>query len=252
MAEIKLVINEDYGALTDFIEGLPMSFLRSGEVVYSGRNLIKTFEIDGLKLNVKSFKKPIFINQVAYATFRKSKARRSYEYAFRLKENGFHTPDPVAYMELKEGGLLKYCLYISVHEEFDGMMRELYSGTLEGREELLLQFARYTAFLHEKQILHLDYSSGNILYKKKEEDNFTFYLVDLNRMKFGKPIDLKTACFNFRRLWGSDEMISFIVKKYAKMRNFDEETCLRKTFEYRKSFWDTFSKQHPGAKPYEG
>jgi len=252
MTKIKLVINEDYGALKSFIEDLPMSFLRSGEVVYSARNIIKTFEVDGLKLNVKSFKKPLFINQVAYATCRKSKARRSYEYAFHLKENGFKTPDPVAYMELKETGLLKYSLYISIHEEFDGMMRELYSGEIKGREELLLQFARYTADLHEKKILHLDYSSGNILYKNEIKNEYSFYLVDLNRMKFDKPIDINTACFNFRRLWGSDEMISFIVKEYARMRDFDEETCLRKTFEYRKKFWDTFSKQHPGAKPYGG
>lgn len=249
MTKIKLVVNEEYGALRKFIEGLPMSFLQSGEVVYSARNLIKTFDVDGLKLNVKSFKKPIFINQVAYATCRKSKARRSYEYAFRLKENGFHTPDPIAYMELTNCYLLKYSLYISIHEEFDGIMRELYHGQLEGREELLRQFAQYTADLHEKHILHIDYSSGNILYKK-EDDKFVFYLVDLNRMTFGRKIGLNKACYNFRRLWGNDEMISFIVREYAKARGFDEAQCLRKTFEYRKKFWDSFTKQHPGSMPY--
>ncbi|MBB4037507.1 serine/threonine protein kinase [Dysgonomonas hofstadii] len=249
MSKVKLVINDDYGALLRFIEDLPLSFLRSGEVVYSGRNLIKTFDVDGLKLNVKSFKKPILINQIAYGTCRKSKARRSYEYAFRLKENGFHTPDPIAYLELREYKLLKYSLYISIHEEFDGIMREFYNGQLEGREELLRQFALYTAALHEKKILHIDYSSGNILYKK-EGDKYTFYLVDLNRMRFGRTISLDTACYNFRRLWGNDEMISFMVKEYARARNFDEATCLRKTFEYRKRFWETYSKQHPGMKAY--
>jgi len=251
MTKIKIVVNEEYGALTRFIEGLPLSFLRSGEVVYSGRNLIKIFNVDDLQLNVKSFKKPLFINQIAYATFRKSKARRSYEYAFKLKEKGFHTPDPIAYMEMKDFGLLKYSLYMSVHEQFDGMMRELFNGPLEGREELLRQFAAYTADLHEKKILHIDYSSGNILYKK-EDDKYTFYLVDLNRMTFGKYISLDKACFNFRRLWGNDEKISFIVKEYARIRNFDEATCLRKTFEYRKRFWDLYTRQHPGEKPCEG
>ncbi len=251
MTKIKVVINEDYGGLRKFIERLPLAFLQSGEVVYSGRNLIKTFDIDGLKLNVKSFKKPLWINQVMYATFRKSKAERSYRYAYIIKERGFHTPDPVAYMELKQYYLLKYSLYISIHEEFDGMMRELQYGTLAGREDFLRQFALYTASLHEKQILHLDYSSGNILYKKND-DQYTFYLVDLNRMKFNKPISLDAACFNFRRLWGSDEMISFIVKEYARARKFDEATCLERTFEYRKKFWDSFTKQHPGATPYHG
>lgn len=251
MAKIELVINEKFCELKNFITALPQTFLQTGEVIYSGRNTIKTFNVNGITLNVKSFKKPIFINQIAYSTLRKSKAKRSYLYAFMLKERGFDTPEPISYMELKQYNLLKYSLYISVHEEFDGMMRELQNGTVQGREDLLRQFALYTAKLHDKQVLHLDYSSGNILYKKSG-DKYTFYLVDLNRMTFNKPIDINTACFNFRRLWGSDEMISFIIKEYAKARNMDEETCLRKTFKYRKKFWDTYTKQHPGTLPYMG
>ena len=251
MVKIELAINKEYQQLEKFITELPQTFLETGEVIYSGRNTIKVFDVNGIKLNVKSFKKPIFVNQVAYSIFRKSKAKRSYLYAFMLKERGFHTPDPISYMELKQYNLLKYSLYISVHEEFDGMMRELQHGVMQGREELIRQFALYTAQLHNKHVLHSDYSSGNILYKKRD-NKYTFYLVDLNRMTFDKPIDINTACFNFRRLWGSDEMISFFVKEYAKARNLDEETCLRKTFEYRKKFWDTYTKQHPGTLPYVG
>ncbi|NDV78224.1 lipopolysaccharide kinase InaA family protein [Dysgonomonas sp. 511] len=251
MTKIKLVIDEKYQDIDGFIEDLPMSFLQSGEVVYSGRNIIKTFDVGDFKLNVKSFKKPLLINQIAYATIRKSKAERSYLYAHMLKEEGFETPDPVAYVELKQYGLLKYSLYISIHGEFDGIMRQLVNGTFDQHKELIRQFAIYTARLHEKNILHLDYSSGNILYKMKG-DEYIFYLVDLNRMKFGKPISLETACFNFRRLWGSDEMIAYIVKEYAKARNFNEKACLEKTFEYRKRFWDSFRKQYPGATPYIG
>jgi len=251
MKGIKLVINEQYRNIEGFIKDLPTRFSQSGEVLFSGRNMIKSFDVDNVKLNVKSFKKPIFINQIIYSTFRKSKAERSYQYAFRIKEKGFKTPDPVAYMEIKEWGLLKHSFYISIQEEFDGLLRELRYGTLDEHKELIYQFALYTANLHNNQILHLDYSSGNILYKKAD-NKYTFYLVDLNRMKFDKPIDLATGCFNFRRLWGSDEMISYFVKEYAKARNFDEKACLSKVFEFRKEFWDSFIKHHPGATPYIG
>ena len=248
---IKVVINPKYQELEDFIEGLPMAFLQSGEVIYSGRNLLKTFDVKDLKLNAKSFKKPLWINQFMYATFRPSKAKRSYYYAFMLKERGFHTPDPVAYMEQKKHNLLKHSLYISIHEQFDGLMQEFRYGPMEGREELLRQFALYTASLHEKKVLHIDYSPGNILYKKNG-DKYIFYLVDLNRMKFDKTIMLDDACFNFRRLWGSDEMITYIVKVYAEARNFDVDKCLAKTFEYRKKFWDNYIKQYPDWSPYAG
>lgn len=247
---MNIAINPKYIQLEDFIVNLPESFLHTGETIYKERNIIKSFEVKGIDVNVKSFKKPIFINQVIYSTFRKSKARRSYEYALKLEEKGFLTPDPIAYVEQTKAGLLKGSFYLSVNEHFDGLMRELKTGVLEGREDLIKQFARYTANLHEKEVLHLDYSSGNILYKK-DGDNYTFYLVDLNRMIFDRPVSMDTACFNFRRLWGSDIMITLFIQEYAVNRGFDIDICLDRTFYYRKKFWDNFMKKHPGSSPYE-
>jgi hypothetical protein len=63
------------------------------------RNTIKLFELEGYTINIKSFKVPNLINKIAYKYFRKSKARRSYEYAVRLLENGIGTPKPIAFFE---------------------------------------------------------------------------------------------------------------------------------------------------------
>lgn len=246
---IKTVINPKYQQLEDFVKNLPQTFSDTGEVLYADRNTIKVFDVDGFKVNVKYFRKPLFINQIIYGTFRKSKAERSYLYANMLEERGFHTPNPIAYMEKKQFGLFKESFYLSIHEDFDGLMREFRTGSLEGREELLKRFALYTADLHEKQVLHLDYSSGNILYKLKD-GKYTFYLVDLNRMEFDKPVDQKAGCYSFRRLWGSDEMFGYIVCEYAKARNFDEKECIEEAFKYRKEFWNTFNIKHPDSKPY--
>lgn len=246
-----LVINKEYRQLEGFIKNLPEQITRTGETLYSGRNLIKVFDIEGLKINVKSFKKPIFINRIAYTFFRKSKAKRSYQYALRLKEKGFNTPDPIAYMEVNEGGLLDSSYYISIQEEYDGILRELKQGTLNEHKELIVRFASYTANLHDNRILHLDYSPGNILYKKKD-GQYSFYLVDLNRMEFDKEITLDKACFNFRRLWGSDDMIKLFVEEYAKARGFDIEESLQRAFRYRKDFWEKFTRKHPQASPYIG
>jgi hypothetical protein len=56
------------------------------------RNKIRLFELDEITLNVKSFKIPNFINQVAYKFFRRSKARRSFEFANILLEKGIGNP----------------------------------------------------------------------------------------------------------------------------------------------------------------
>ncbi len=245
----KKVINPKYQTLEGFINELPQTFDESGDVTYSARNTIKIFNVGAYTINVKSFKKPIFINQIAYVTIRNSKAKRSYLNAQKLLEMGFNTPSPIAYIEEKKYKILTNSYYLSVHEEFDGMLRELQSGTVESHKELIRQFTLFIAALHEKQVLHLDFSPGNILYKLKD-GIYTFYLVDLNRMRFDKPIDLDTACSSFRRLWGSDDMIRYMVEVYAKIRNIDEKVCIEKIFKYRKEFWDAFTKRHPDESPY--
>ncbi len=247
---LRIIINPKYAdSLGDFVKNLPDNFAHSGRIDYQGRNIIKVFEEKGQEINVKSFKKPILLNQFIYCNIRDSKAKRSYNYALKLLERGINTPDPIAYMEETKCRLLKRSAYVCIHNHFDGYMRELQTGEFEDKIELLDAFARFTAELHEKDVLHLDYSSGNILYKKSDK-GYTFYLVDLNRMVFDRPVDMDTACFNFRRLWGSDKMIGYFVKKYAQHRGFDEKECVEKAFEYRDKFWKFFWKKHPEVQPY--
>src|SRR5690606_4274442 len=84
----------------DKILSIIEAFHSQGEVLVNGkRNQIRIFEADGHKINVKSFKKPNFINKIIYKFFRKSKARRSFEFAGLLLKNGIGTPQPIAFYE---------------------------------------------------------------------------------------------------------------------------------------------------------
>lgn len=244
----QIVINPEFQYLEDFVQNLPDTFDSNGEVIYDGRNTIKVINVDNIRVNVKSFQKPNIINRFVYGNFRKSKARRSFEYANLLIKNNILTPAPIAYMELKSGVSFDQSYYISVQENFDGLMREFQKGSLNGREKLLQQFAQFTAHMHKKQILHMDYSPGNILYKQIGQ-NYQFYLVDLNRMYFGE-VSLEKGCKNFCRLWGNEEMISYIAQEYAKARDFNIDTCVKLTLKFHQEFWAKFSTRHPGKKPY--
>lgn len=246
----KVVINPQYQKFENLIIEIPRTFGQKGTILYGGRNIIKVVDFDDIEINIKSFKNPNFINKVVYGNFRKSKARRSFEYANILLENNIKTPTPIAYIEDTNGLLFKSSYYLSAHETFDGLMREFNRGILKGREDLLSQFALFTADMHQKKIMHLDYSPGNILYKKRN-DVYIFYLVDLNRMYFG-DVSMDAGCHNLRRLWGSNEMISFIAKEYAKFRGFDIDSCIQLTLKYHAEFWRKFSKKHKDKKPYLG
>ncbi|MBX9808091.1 MAG: PhoP regulatory network YrbL family protein, partial [Flavobacteriaceae bacterium] len=149
------------------------------------RNKIKLFELDDKTINIKSFKIPHLINKIAYKYFRKSKARRSFEYATALLEKGIGTPQPIAYFENYDLVGLKDSYYVSEQLKCDLTYRELVEiPDFPDHENILRQFTRFSFDLHGKGIEFLDHSPGNTLIKKNTEGNYDFFLVDLNRMDF--------------------------------------------------------------------
>lgn len=52
-------INPEYRYLEKEILNIPERFQREGEVIYKGRNLLKVLEVGGIKMCVKSYKKPL-------------------------------------------------------------------------------------------------------------------------------------------------------------------------------------------------
>lgn len=244
----RIIINDKYRELEESISKIPHDFNQIGETIYSGRNTLKIIDIENVSINVKAFQKPNIINRFVYGNFRKSKAQRSFEYATILLERNINTPEPIAYIEDINGVVFNKSYYICIHEHFDGMMREFQKGSLYGRENLLDQFALFTANMHNKEVLHLDYSPGNILYKRRQND-YDFYLVDLNRMFFGY-ISMDLGCKSFRRLWGNKDMITYIAEKYAIYRGFDVDQCINLTLQYHNDFWIKFSKRHKGKQAY--
>ncbi|MDR2130374.1 MAG: hypothetical protein LBP56_04295 [Odoribacteraceae bacterium] len=212
-------INEKYRYMERALLGIPPSFERLGEVLKKGRNEIRVIEVEGIPLNVKSYKRPNPLNRLVYAYLRASKAQRSYDHAFRLAGAGIGTPEPVAYIVYRERLGVTRSFYISRHVAFDREFRDLKGSRPPDMEELLKAFTRFTHDLHRHHIYFLDHSPGNTLITKKGED-YRFHLVDLNRMKFTR-VSPRKGLRNFRRLNADEEMIQVIATEYARLTNSD-------------------------------
>lgn len=229
-------INPDYASYGDFVRRIPDIFEKEGRTVYDERNKIKVFALpDGSFFNVKRYKKPIFPNRIVYAFFRTPKAVRAYRYAGIIRECGFETPTPVAYIIESNCGLLGYTYLVTLHMPGMRDFYEFGSGDTEGRRDIIDAFARYTAAMHQAGIYHKDYSPGNILFCR-EAEGWKFVLVDINRMKFGR-VSFGKGCKNFARLWGNDTFFRYIAEEYARSRGFDPAICRRLIFKYRDAFW---------------
>ena len=144
---------------------------------------------------------------------------------------GNFTPQPIGYIEFISSSLLEESYFISERFNYDFTIREpLLQFDFENRDEILKGFARFTYELHEAEILHQDYSPGNILIKR-EDDSFTFKVVDINRMEF-RPLTLDERLKNFSKLWATTPDIIIMAKEYAKISNEDEEYCINKMCHY--------------------
>ena len=201
--------------LTRFIE----NFNSTGTLFGDGkRNKIKLFELDGQTVNIKSFKVPNLINQVAYKFFRKSKARRSYEFANVLLRHGIGTPQPIAYTENFTLFGLEKSFYISEHLACELTYRELVEvPNYPDHDAILRQFVRFCFKLHENGIEFLDHSPGNTLIRKGADGQYEFFLVDLNRMEFHESMTFDQRMKNLSRLTPKKEMVAVMSHEYAKL-----------------------------------
>jgi len=180
------------------------------------RNQIRLIELKGETINIKSFKKPNIINKIIYRYFRKSKAKRSFEHANILLQNQIGTPEPIAFIEKFDFFGLTESFYISSHLDNDLTYREISQDfSYPDSENILKQFTQFCYKLHQKGIKFLDHSPGNTLIKKISENQYHFYLVDLNRMQFHKKMSLKTRMKNLSRLTPKKEIVRFISSQYA-------------------------------------
>lgn len=232
--------NSDFNAsLFDFIS----HFNHEGEMFNNGdRNVIKTNTIGGVKINVKSFKKPNLINKIVYRFFRKSKAQRSFEYAQKLTELGIGTPKPYGYFENKGWLTFNDSYYASEHLDADLTYRELtFDFNYPNHDAILRAFTRFSYNLHQKGIHFLDHSPGNTLIKIKDT-TYNFYLVDLNRMAFG-TMDFETRMKNLSKLTTHESMVKVMSDEYAKCSGEDESLVFKTMWKETKDFQEHYHRK---------
>jgi len=211
---VKCEINEGILAVKTLLN-IEKEFSGIEDSIHKARNELKVLELEGIKSVVKSFRVPHFLNRIVYSFFRDSKAKKSYKYALKI---GNFTPKPLAYIEFYENLLLKESYFISENFKYDFTIREpLLEKDFEDREKIFRAFSHFTLELHNAQIFHNDYSPGNILIKKQNGE-YIFKIVDINRMDF-MPLDEDLRAKNFSKLWADDDVLEIIGDEYAKHHN---------------------------------
>jgi tRNA A-37 threonylcarbamoyl transferase component Bud32 len=235
---MRLILSKYILLSKESISFLIKNFSTSGSLFGDGtRNNIKLFDIDGKTLNIKSFKKPRFINKIVYQYFRKSKARRSFEFATFLLEKGIGTPQPYAFAENFDAIGLTDSYYVSEHLIADLTFRELVEfPDFPERDKILRQFTQFSYLLHQKGIEFKDHSPGNTLIVKNKLGNYDFFLVDLNRMEFHENMDFNLRMKNLSRLTPFKDMVVIMSNEYAKISGEREQMVFETLWKHTTEF----------------
>lgn len=235
---MKIHIAPTRRSLQPFVERLPGLFDKAGEgeTLHTGRNTVRAFEAGGEQLVVKRFKRPNLFRAVIYTWFRKSKARRAYEHAERLRGLGIGSPEPVAWSEYRRRGLLCDSYLVTLRSHHTPLSQTTPLFPAPETHPVLDAFARFAARLHEAGIRHEDFNHGNVLWELAD-GAYDFELIDINRMRFSKgPLGMRASLVNLRRLSCPAPAFLYILVRYAEARGWNGDDTVLKGVRHRLLF----------------
>lgn len=218
-------------ALSLIADGLP----QGARLIQQVRNTIVAVRAEGVDVNIKEFKVPAFPNSIIYGHLRKTKARRSYEYAKRLISVGIMTPQPIGYIEIYVNGRLGRSYYLSVQED---SLTEFRNAQGDDRLKIAQSIGHEIARFRSHKIWFKDFSPGNILYRPNHErTGWEFMYVDLNRMAFGTDDEDKFILM-FRNLTNDPKEIATAARAYAESAGLDSDLTVERALQSHAKFAD--------------
>ncbi len=223
---MKIRIHPHYAAYESFIRTIPSGEYEREEIYCNRRNTVERVRFGDKEFVIKKYKRPALINCLIYTWFRKSKARRAFEYAELFLQRGIETASPVAYIEIKKNGFFHTGYFISEYIPYPLIGDIGETGMDEEEKELLTQdLVSFTLQLHLHKIVPLDYNPNNIFYRKVDS-KYRFALIDINRLKLGKVPGIRVSMNAFSQLNVPPEDFMKILPLYADERGFDIEECI--------------------------
>ena len=227
-------IHPKYIYLKEEISNIPNNNYECLHAFCNNRNIVEQIKIKDCLFVLKKYRVPHFANRIIYTFFRKSKARRAYDNALKILRFGVSTPFPVAYIETKKKGLFHTGYFISEYMDYPTLAHykdiEL---SEEDNKKFKEDFLNFTIELHEKNILPLDYNTGNIFcYKDKESGRYKFALTDINRATFGNFSKYKPM-LSFAQMGLSPKDLVNVMTEYSSRRKLDLEASLFLVLYYR-------------------
>ena len=100
---MKIILNPKYERLRDYLTHIDFHFEQEGKEIFRDRNVLRTLRVDGLTLCVKRYAPLSLRGNLAIRIYKTSKGKKAYFKPFKLRERGFESPEPVAFVCYRKG-----------------------------------------------------------------------------------------------------------------------------------------------------
>lgn len=222
---MRIILNPKYERLRDYLTHIAEHFEHEGREIFRDRNVLRTLRVDGLTLCVKKYAPLSLRAALAVRLYKASKGKRAYFTPLELRERGFESPEPIAFVKYQDGWLRTTTYFVCLHSDYRYSLSDIMVLSHEEQLEATQSFARFAARLHEDGFLHRDFSASNILFDKVN-GRYHFALIDTNSMRVGRPVSIEKGCANFSRLHGDEDFFANLARYYAEERHADPSACL--------------------------
>ena len=224
LTPMKIILNPKYEALREYLNHLEEHFEKEGKEIFRDRNVLRTLEVDGLTLCVKQYAPLSLKGRIAQRIYKSAKGKKAYFKPLALRERGFESPEPIAYVRYDKGLMQSTTYFVCLLSNYKHSMKDVMDMDEEERLELIKAFAHFVARLHTGGFLHRDFSPSNILFDKPD-GRYHFALIDTNSIEIGRPVSVEKGCQNLAELDGDDQFFTTLAHAYALARDTDAETC---------------------------
>ncbi len=221
---MKIILNPKYEHLRAYLTEIEDHFEHEGREIFRDRNVIRTLKVDDLVLVVKRYAPLSLRGQLANKFFRTPKGKKAYFHPLEMRERGFDSPEPVAFVKVKHGWKAMTTYFVSLQSALRYSLSDVVTFNTEEREAITRAFARFAARLHEDGFLHRDFSASNILFDNVG-GRYRFQLIDTNSMKIGRAVSIEKGCKNLAQLIVGDDFFDLLATEYAAARHADPSMC---------------------------
>lgn len=146
---------------------------------------------------------PVGFHRALWNTLRGTQWRREWDTSILLSQMGVLAPNPLLLGERLEQGMFMEGFVVSQAIQGVRSLTQELQGTKGERSSFLKALAVFLAQIHALGILHRDLHGENLLVGKNPDGGPMFWLLDLHRVRIGRPLGDRERKWNLAQILNS-------------------------------------------------